>query len=170
MATEQAHRGSLVLGGTGNVPDLLSRLCGGDLGMSRKSKAFLMCCVSQGCEAGSLPMLGVERALCWWKGWAGGGGKLWGVLWGCCRSAPCPEPAANILAPLCRGMLSSGAGSHTGPVIWDQHTPLLRGAQGASAAAQPQEGLHGALCLGPPVLGGQGWCIVMCSRNAECRC
>lgn len=83
VATEQAQRGSLVLRGTGNMPDLLSRLCGGDLGMSRKSKAFLMCCVLQGCETSSLPVLSLERALCQWQGWTGGGGELEGNCGAC---------------------------------------------------------------------------------------
>lgn len=39
-------------------------------------------------------------------------------VWSCCGSAPCPEPVAKVLAPLCSGMLSSDAGSHAGPVSW----------------------------------------------------
>lgn len=158
------------------MPDLLSRLCGGDLGMSRKSKAFLMCSVScRGVrQASSLPVLSLERALCQWQGWAGEGGKLWGELWTLCGAAAGQHRALNQLQT---SWLHSAVGCSQVmldlmqvPLAGDQHTPLLRGAQSTPAAAQPEKGVHEALCLGPPVLGGQGWCIAMCSSNAECRC
>lgn len=124
MATEQAQRGSLVLRGTGNVPYLLSRLCGGDLGMSRKSKAFLMSCVLQGCEASSLPVLGLERGSCQWQGWTGGAG---GGTWSLCGAAAGQPRALNQLQTSwlhsAVGMLSGDAGSPAGRVRWRAAPP-----------------------------------------------
>lgn len=146
--------------GTGNVPDLLSRLCAGDLGMSRKSKAFLVCC-----RASS--SVWREPCAC---GRAGlGEVGSWGSL---CGAAPGQHRALNQLQTswLHCAVGCSQVMLDLVQVLWagDQHSPLQRGAQSASAAAR--EGKHEALCLGPPVLGGQGWCTAMCSSNTECRC